>query len=377
MVTDSVSTSMPLLEKAMYILLALLCLAMAVFMVNCFVCVMNRRKRSAGKPSYVEATKGTVTQAHDWVWIGRDTLERTTAGVNQQQPQQLQQQSATLPASQMGTPHVLTATWNRQTALSLGKHPSSADCNIRITANPMMVPDSAHSTSFKEEQQSEASDSDGCDDGADCEECAMMAREHQGEDEEAAFCDECHLSSEPYGISMKPMGACSGEIPPRHGGGNGWSRGAPHTSAAAAATWGPHKNTDHLAAGRNKHSSCAYSDTSWKKAMEDNVLWSDASSRPSGCWVPADPDDQRWKIGEEIAEPLLAVDERRGVNTTSQTGSSVRSTADPDAAIWVATADKSNGMQPQQQQVNEQEEGGASPHPQLISYFDHLRESSA
>ena len=175
-------SAMSPLEIGMYVLLAIFCVAVAVFMVNCFVFVMKYRKKR--KPSYVES-KGTVTQARDWVWIGRDTLERNAISTNcSTQP--------TIP-SQAPTPHVLTATWNRQ-ASSLHK---GSDGSIRITANPMMV-DSTHSSC------KEGSETGDDDDEAGCEECAMMARERDADD--AISCDECHLMQ--HGMAMQPVACC-------------------------------------------------------------------------------------------------------------------------------------------------------------------------
>ena len=63
------------LELAMYILLVVFGVALAVFVINCAVFVVRRRRRSRSKDS------GSSTADVDWVWIGHDALKRNAVSV--------------------------------------------------------------------------------------------------------------------------------------------------------------------------------------------------------------------------------------------------------------------------------------------------------
>jgi len=63
------------LELAMYILLVIFGVALAVFVINCVVFVVRRRRRSRGKDA------GSSTADADWVWIGHDALKRNAVSV--------------------------------------------------------------------------------------------------------------------------------------------------------------------------------------------------------------------------------------------------------------------------------------------------------
>ena len=70
------------LEVAMYVLVAVFVFAILVFTANCAVFMMRHQRKckphSKGMSSRVVA--GSISQAPDWVWIGRATLERQGAG---------------------------------------------------------------------------------------------------------------------------------------------------------------------------------------------------------------------------------------------------------------------------------------------------------
>ena len=69
--------NMSALEVGMYALLGVFCLAVVAFMANCSVFVWRYRKRHQSGDKWVHASRGAPVQAAaDWVWIGRQTLER-------------------------------------------------------------------------------------------------------------------------------------------------------------------------------------------------------------------------------------------------------------------------------------------------------------
>lgn len=93
---SAVHPDMTTLEIGMYVLLAAFCLAIAVFVVSCVVYA------SKFKPVPIEAVNGDSTErdvlglgvlrevkkgrdstqnAHDWVWLGRNTVDRSSMGV--------------------------------------------------------------------------------------------------------------------------------------------------------------------------------------------------------------------------------------------------------------------------------------------------------
>ena len=65
------ASKMTPLEIGMYVLLAVFCVAIVVFMVNCIVFVVRYRRKRMPRDSHE-----SISQANDWVWIGRATLER-------------------------------------------------------------------------------------------------------------------------------------------------------------------------------------------------------------------------------------------------------------------------------------------------------------
>lgn len=63
------------LELAMYILLVIFGVALAVFVINCVVFIVRRRRRSRAKDS------GSSTADADWIWIGHEALKRNAVSV--------------------------------------------------------------------------------------------------------------------------------------------------------------------------------------------------------------------------------------------------------------------------------------------------------
>ena len=63
------------LELAMYILLVIFGIALAVFVINCTVFIVRRRRRSRSKDS------GSSTADADWIWIGHEALKRNVVSV--------------------------------------------------------------------------------------------------------------------------------------------------------------------------------------------------------------------------------------------------------------------------------------------------------
>ena len=74
------------LEIGMYILLAVFCASMAVFMASCFVYASKIKRQEYplntsfsilsgnGKQETGNGRKTPVQNAHDWVWLGKSTL---------------------------------------------------------------------------------------------------------------------------------------------------------------------------------------------------------------------------------------------------------------------------------------------------------------
>jgi len=63
------------LELAMYILLVIFGVALAVFVINCAVFIVRRRRRSHAKDS------GSSAADADWIWIGHEALKRNAVSV--------------------------------------------------------------------------------------------------------------------------------------------------------------------------------------------------------------------------------------------------------------------------------------------------------
>ncbi|XP_014784675.1 transmembrane protein 132E [Octopus bimaculoides] len=142
------------LEIVMYVLLAVFCMAIIVFTVNCVVFTVRYRRKQMPK----DMCGGTepVSSARDWVWVGQATLERNA--VNTRCSQTLMpeedfngnQMRARLYSGTESTRSAGSASANSSAATSAGGGSGSgsnrnstvstymgSECSIRITANPM------------------------------------------------------------------------------------------------------------------------------------------------------------------------------------------------------------------------------------------------
>ena len=130
--------SMTALEIGMYVLLGVFCLAIVVFLGNCMVFVVRYRRKA--KPyEYSDS----IANAHDWVWIGRATLERNainTGCAQRLMPEQDFNGNQNLQLLQPGSTHTVPVVRhhhahqsNRNSLVSTYK---GSECSIRITSNP-------------------------------------------------------------------------------------------------------------------------------------------------------------------------------------------------------------------------------------------------
>jgi transmembrane protein 132 len=77
-VYESYHHQMTPLEVGMYILLGVFCVAIAVFMASCFVYASKHNK-----PNYpLERKSQSIQNAHDWVWLGRQTLDKSSVATS-------------------------------------------------------------------------------------------------------------------------------------------------------------------------------------------------------------------------------------------------------------------------------------------------------
>ena len=146
--TKTLQDGLTPLEIGMYVLLAVFCVAMTVFMVNCVVFfVRYKRKQKPMKAGSTEAIK----DANDWVWIGRATLERNSVytrssrtlmpeedfngNVNSTRPLSVGSNSSS-GSSQASTSGISSnpSNSNRNSVVSTYK---GSECSIRITTNPL------------------------------------------------------------------------------------------------------------------------------------------------------------------------------------------------------------------------------------------------
>lgn len=129
------------LEIGMYVLIAVFCVGISVFLINCIVfMVRHKKKRKVHKRSHKEP----VYQAKDWVWIGRATLERSSVKTECSQ--------SLMPAEDFNgnhTSHLRSTSSQSRSSSSRGNSANSSnrnsfvstikgsECSIRITANPL------------------------------------------------------------------------------------------------------------------------------------------------------------------------------------------------------------------------------------------------
>lgn len=136
------------LEMAMYVLLALFCIAIVVFTANCMLFVARHRRKLKEKE-----TKDPVSEVQDWVWIGRETLERNAVVTTCSQ--------TLMPDADFNGNHSIGCMYlappgsgsggvgsNRQSRCSNRSSQVStyqgSECSIRITAN--LIPDNNGNT---------------------------------------------------------------------------------------------------------------------------------------------------------------------------------------------------------------------------------------
>ncbi|XP_060068724.1 transmembrane protein 132C-like [Ylistrum balloti] len=133
------------LEIGMYVLLAVFCVAICVFLVNCIVFMVRYKRKHVPKGKRLE----TVAQANDWVWIGRATLERNA--INTKCSQTL------MPAEDFNGNHTPVAGGSSQNSSGQNSAEASnrssfvstikgSECSIRITANPLLEASNPPST---------------------------------------------------------------------------------------------------------------------------------------------------------------------------------------------------------------------------------------
>ncbi|CAH1801046.1 unnamed protein product [Owenia fusiformis] len=125
------------LEIGMYVLLAIFCVAILVFLANCMIFVVRYRRKRMPR----EASE-SVSQAPDWVWIGSQTLERNAINTH---PVQTLVPEEDFNGNNMGNGNggqlrgrpvsgCSSAPSNRNSQISTYK---GSECSIRITANPL------------------------------------------------------------------------------------------------------------------------------------------------------------------------------------------------------------------------------------------------
>ena len=127
------------LEIGMYVLVAVFCVAITVFMINCVVFFVRYKRKQ--KPA--KANPDAISSANDWVWIGRATLERNSVYTRSSRtlmPEEDFNGNRTRPVSSSSesshgasTPTSAPSS-NRNSTVSTYK---GSECSIRITTNPL------------------------------------------------------------------------------------------------------------------------------------------------------------------------------------------------------------------------------------------------
>lgn len=145
--TKTLQDGLTPLEIGMYVLLAVFCVAMTVFMVNCIVFFVRYKRKQ--KPSKA-GSKDAIKEANDWVWIGRATLERNSVytqsnrtlmpeedfngNVNSTRPLSVGSSSSGSSSQSTSSASSNPSNSNRNSVVSTYK---GSECSIRITANPL------------------------------------------------------------------------------------------------------------------------------------------------------------------------------------------------------------------------------------------------
>ncbi|XP_034489824.1 transmembrane protein 132E [Drosophila innubila] len=146
--------NMSSMELGMYVLLTAFCFAIIVFVISCVVYASKFRPAmiesgldpltGAGKGNGNGAAGGggfrdvrlkeSTTNAHDWVWLGRSTIDRQSVAVADVPQQQQQQQQPQQPTHQQ-------------------HHINARDSRMRITSNPIITYDNGRRVSSFDQQQ--------------------------------------------------------------------------------------------------------------------------------------------------------------------------------------------------------------------------------
>ena len=128
------ATGMTPLEVGMYVLLSVFCVAVVVFAVNCVIFVMRHKRKRI--PVVADGKgKDAVSEARDWVWIGRETLQRNAITTECEQRLMAEtdfngNREESAPSSNRNS----SCSTERNSVVSTYK---GSECSIRITANPM------------------------------------------------------------------------------------------------------------------------------------------------------------------------------------------------------------------------------------------------
>jgi len=150
--TKTMNGELTPLEIGMYVLLAVSCVAITVFMVNCVVFFVRYKKKQKPRKS---GSTDAIKEANDWVWIGKATLERNSVytqssrtlmpeqdfngNVNHRNERPLSvgstNSSSSSGSGSTGRGSTSGNSSNRNSVVSTYK---GSECSIRITANPLM-----------------------------------------------------------------------------------------------------------------------------------------------------------------------------------------------------------------------------------------------
>ncbi|CAL1535412.1 unnamed protein product [Lymnaea stagnalis] len=149
------------LEIGMYVLVAVFVFAILVFTANCAVFMVRYQRKRSPKSSRVMT--GSISQAPDWVWIGRATLERHGAGsagcnhalmaeedfngnqmvVPNALPSDRQRQPRRPNSSELNVSNSTSGVTGSGSSVSESNRNSmvstykGSECSIRITSNPL------------------------------------------------------------------------------------------------------------------------------------------------------------------------------------------------------------------------------------------------
>ncbi|KAH8272243.1 hypothetical protein KR044_013161, partial [Drosophila immigrans] len=147
-------SNMSSMELGMYVLLTAFCFAIIVFVISCVVYASKFRPAmiesgldplsgggkggngAAGGGFRDVRLKESTTNAHDWVWLGRSTIDRQSVAVEAPPPQQQQQQQPLPVQPQQQQQHI-----------------NARDSRMRITSNPIITYDNGRRVSSFDQPQ--------------------------------------------------------------------------------------------------------------------------------------------------------------------------------------------------------------------------------